>query len=120
MFEDRVGAERGAGAPGVALAVVEMVLYGLGLVVLSTAGLLLVMASDSCGSAGECNDGRIVGGVAVSTAVIWVPFVVALIAVIVRARRARTLWWVPLVAGLASCAIFGLGVALVWSGVPQS
>ena len=103
----------------VVVAVVLTVLYVLCLLMLSMAGLMLSMMSDSCGSAGECRTDRIVDGMGISTALIWVPFVAAVVLLIVRVVQRRTLWWIPLLAGLASVGIFVIGFLVAASGVPQ-
>ena len=79
-------------------------------------GLLLAMASDSCG-VNTCNETLIGVGVIVSAAAPVVAFLVTLVWVVVRWVRRRTTWWVPLAGLLLGALGWGLGAVLAFSSV---
>ncbi len=83
---------------------------------LSFMGLMLVMASDSCG-VNACSEPRLVTGVAVSVAAPVLAFLVTLAWAVVRWRRRRTTWWLPPVGAVAGAAVWGLGAVLTFSAV---
>ncbi|WP_297738286.1 hypothetical protein [Nocardioides sp.] len=96
-----------------------VLLVGLGLIspVISFAALMLAMASDSCGSSSVCDEGGIVGGAALAAVAPWAALVGAIIVVIVRSRRGRSVWWVPIVGALVGAAIFVLGAFVTFNSV---
>lgn len=94
-----------------------VVLAGLALVG-AWAGAFLVMASDSCGSATACSEGRLSAGVFVAAVGPAVVTVVAIASVIERLVRARLAFWPPLVGIAAAVLVWSAGAALVFSAVP--
>ncbi|RYB95335.1 hypothetical protein EUA93_13895 [Nocardioides oleivorans] len=100
---------------------VVTVLLLIALVVLAPAagfmGLLTAMASDSCGSGNECNEGLIGVGVITSAASPIVVALVALVWVVVRWRRGRTTWWVPLVAAVVAAGTWWIGALITFAAV---
>ena len=87
--------------------------------VLGFAGLFLVMASDSCGTVGQCSEERLSAGVLVATFGPAVVTVIAIVAVVVRLVRARLAFWVPLVGVAIASLVFAGGAALTFSAVPS-
>lgn len=79
-------------------------------------GLLLAMASDSCG-VNTCNETLIGVGIVVSAGAPVVAFLVTLVWVVVRWVRRRTTWWVPLVGALLGAVAWGVGAALAFTSV---
>ena len=100
---------------------VVTVLLLIGLAVLAPAagfmGLLTAMASDSCGSSTECNEGLIATGVFTSAASPIVVALVALVWVVVRWRRGRATWWVPLVAAVIAAGTWWIGALITFAAV---
>lgn len=96
-----------------------VLLVGLGLVspIVSFAALMLVMASDSCGSSSVCDEGGIVGGAALGAVAPWVALIGAIIVVVVRSRQGRRVWWVPIVAALVGAGVFVLGAFVTFHSV---
>ena len=79
-------------------------------------GLLLAMASDSCG-VNTCNETLIGVGIVVAAGAPVVAFLVTLVWVIVRWVRGRTTWWVPLLGALLGALGWGLGAVLAFTSV---
>jgi hypothetical protein len=80
-------------------------------------GLLTAMASDGCGSSNECNTGLIGVGVFTSALSPIVVAVAALVWVVVRWRRGRSTWWVPLVAAVVAAGTWWLGALITFAAV---
>ncbi len=98
--------------------VVELLLLGMAAAVASFAALMLVMASDSCGTgAGDCSVGAIVLGVGVAVLAPWVALLATGTWAVVRLVRRRLAWWVPLLAVPLWGLVFALGVAITFAGV---
>ncbi len=100
------------------LSIVLLVLsamLGLLLFVLSP---FLVMASDPCGAAVECNTDQM--GVGFLVALIGPPILIVagIVGTIVLLVLKRLAFWVPLAASVLAIAVFILGAAIVIGGVP--
>jgi len=101
------------------VSIVLLVVFGMGLVMLSFFSLFLTMASDGC--TGEPCDYHEMGlGIALAGVGTWVPFVASLAGVIVQVARRRLSWWIPLVGVVVALGVFAAGVALVSAGGPPS
>jgi hypothetical protein len=87
---------------------------GLGASVL---GLMLVMASDSCGASSECDTNLIGLGVLLAVVAPWVCWVPALVLTIVRQARRRLTWWVPIAGGLAYVPLVVVAFLVINAGV---
>jgi hypothetical protein len=83
----------------------------------SLIGLMLVMASDSCGVGSECSTGLIGLGVLLAVAAPWLCWVPALVVAIIRQVRHRLTWWLPVVAGLAYLPLAVVAFLVVDAGV---
>ena len=103
-------------ALGIGLTVVVIVLAA----VLGVAGALLVMASDSCGVAAACAEGRLSAGVLAAIIAPSVVAAVAIVALIERLVRRRRTFWVPLVGLAVQLLVWAGAAALVVSAVPSS
>ncbi len=78
---------------------VELILLALAGMVSSFAGLMLVMASDSCGTGTtECSTGVILLGVGLAVIAPWVALLAMGTWAVVRLVRRKLAWWVPLLA----------------------
>jgi hypothetical protein len=98
--------------------VVELVVLALGGLLMSFAGVFLVMASDSCGAAGtQCSSGVILLGVAIAVVAPWIALLGMGTWAIVRLVQGRSGWWVPLLAVPLAALIFAIGVAITFSAV---
>jgi uncharacterized BrkB/YihY/UPF0761 family membrane protein len=100
------------------LSIVLMVLsVGLGLVLLVMAPFL-VMASDPCGAAVECNTEQM--GLGFLVALIGPGFAIAagIVVGIVLLVLRRLAFWVPLVGSVLAAVIFVIGAGIVIGGVP--
>ncbi|HEX2894223.1 MAG TPA: hypothetical protein VHO29_09510 [Marmoricola sp.] len=86
----------------------------------SFAGLMLVMASDSCGVGSECNSGLIGAGVVFAVAAPWLCWVPGLVIAIILQSRRRLTWWLPVVAVLAYLPLAVVAFLLVNAGVRPS
>ncbi|GAA1922112.1 hypothetical protein GCM10009797_14750 [Nocardioides hwasunensis] len=80
-------------------------------------GLLTAMASDSCGSGTECNDGLVATGVFTSATSPIIVALAALVWVVVRWRRGRATWWVPLVAVVVAAGTWWIGALITFGAV---
>ena len=89
-------------------------LLGLGA---SLLGLMLVMASDSCGTSSECSTGLIGLGVLIAVAAPWVCWVPAVVLAVVRQVSRRLTWWLPLVTVLAYAPLAVVAFLVVEAGV---
>lgn len=106
----------GARPLDIAVTVVELVLLA-GLALFATVGgLMLAMASDSCGSVGECDTGLIGLAVLAGAAAPWLALLPVAVWAIVRMARGRSSWWVPLVAVPVWALLFAGAVALASAG----
>lgn len=100
--------------------VVTIVLLAVGAVIglgASVMGLMLVMASDSCGTTSECNSGLIGLGVLIAVAAPWACWIPSLILVIVRQAKRRLTWWVPLVAAVGYVPLIVVAFLVIDAGV---
>lgn len=79
-------------------------------------GLLTSMASDGC-MANACNADLMSVGVFTSALSPAVVFLVALAWVVRRWRRARSTWWIPLVAVVAGAVVWFGGALITFSAV---
>ena len=80
-------------------------------------GVMLVMASDSCGASSVCDDDLIALGVLVAVVAPWVCWVPALVVVVVRQVRHLLTWWVPILAGVAYVPLVVAAFLVVDAGV---
>lgn len=80
-------------------------------------GLMLVMASDSCGTSSDCSTGLIGVGVLIAVSAPWVCWVPALIVAIVRQTRRRLTWWLPVLAAVAYVPLVVLAFVVIDAGV---
>lgn len=99
-------------------AVVGFVLFTAGATFASFAGVMLVFVSDSCGSAGECQTGLIMAGMAVTGIGPWVALLVALVVAVVRGRSGRSVIWVPWIGIVIGAVVAAGGIALAFAGGP--
>lgn len=100
------------------LSIVLLVLSALlGLLLLILAPFL-VMASDPCGAAFECNTDRMTVGFLVALVGPPVVIVAGIVATIALLALRRIAFWVPLVASALAIGVFFMGAAIVISGVP--
>ena len=98
--------------------VVELIVLALVGMVSSFAGLMLVMASDSCGTGTtECSTGVILLGVGLAVIAPWVALLAMETWAVVRLVRRKLAWWVPLLAVPLWALVFALGVAVTFAGV---
>ena len=98
--------------------VVELIVLALVGMVSSFAGLMLVMASDSCGTGTtECSTGVILLGVGLAVIAPWVALLAMGTWAVVRLVRRKLAWWVPLLAVPLWALVFALGVAVTFAGV---
>ena len=81
-------------------------------------GLLLTMASDPCGAAVRCDEGRIGAGVLVAVLGPVAAGTAGLVGSVVLLARRRLAFWVPITAGVLVPALWVLGAVLAVSGVP--
>ncbi len=81
------------------------------------AGFFLVMATDSCGSVGECDTGLFVVGWVLSVSVPAIGFLATLVLTLVRLAQSRTAFWVPLAGTTIFCLLYAGAVALAFSAV---
>jgi uncharacterized BrkB/YihY/UPF0761 family membrane protein len=88
--------------------------------ILGLGGAFLVMASDSCGIANECNDTQLSAGVFLAMLGPAVVAVVAIASVVERLVRARLAFWPPLVGIGVALLVWGVGFALVFGSVPNA
>lgn len=109
-------ASRRASARDRTATVLLMVAFVVLVPILSLTGLLLVMASDGCGVT-PCRESLIGTGVVVATGAPVLVFLVALGWTMVRWRRGRSTWWVPLLGVAFGAALWGGGAAITFSGV---
>nr|WP_246852714.1 DUF6264 family protein [Naasia sp. SYSU D00948] len=91
------------------------VLLGLLLLVMSP---FLVMASDPCGAAFECDSDLMGAGFLVALIGPPLVLVAGIVTTIVLLVQRRLAFWVPLVASAVAIGVFVLGAAIVISGVP--
>lgn len=103
----------------VVLAIVLLVLLVCLAAVGAYAGVFLVMASDSCGSATVCSEERLSAGVLVAAVGPAVVTVVAIVSVVERLVRARLAFWPPLVGMAVAVLVWAGGAALVFTAVPD-
>lgn len=87
-------------------------------IVAAFGGVFLIFVTDSCGSAGRCNDVAVDAGVLTGAVGPLVVATVALIAAIVRLVRRRIAFWVPIVGVAVIVLVLGGGYLLTSSGVP--
>ena len=80
-------------------------------------GLMLVMASDSCGVSSECNGGLIGLGVLIAATAPGLCWLTAVVVAIVRQARRRLTWWLPVVAVLAYLPLAVVAFLVVSAGV---
>jgi hypothetical protein len=99
--------------------VVGLVLYAALLLVGSTAGLFLGFLSDGCSSPGDCDTGLLGAGIACAVLGTWVPYVAALVGVVVQVARGRRGWWLPPAGLVLSVLVFLAGVGLATAGGPH-
>lgn len=97
--------------------IVGLVLTALVGLAASFLGLMLVMASDSCGASSECDSGLIGLGVLLAVVAPWVCWIPGLILVIVRQARRRLTWWVPFAAGLCYLPLVVAAFLIIDAGV---
>lgn len=90
---------------------------GLGASVL---GLMLVMASDSCGASSDCNDSLIGLGVLLAVVAPWLCWIPGLLVVIFRQVKRRLTWWVPIVAGVAYLPLVIIAFLVIDAGIDPS
>ncbi|GAA1826742.1 hypothetical protein GCM10009812_18450 [Nocardioides marinus] len=96
----------------------ELIVLALAGMVSSFAGLMLVMASDSCGTGTtECSTRIILLGVGLAVVAPWVALLAMGTWAVVRLVRRKIAWWVPLLAVPLWALVFGLGVAVTFAGV---
>jgi hypothetical protein len=101
------------------LSVVFLVL-GLGAaVVMAIVAVLLVVAYDTC-AVTSCNYAGFNLGWFVAMLAPPLAYTVGLVATIVRLRRRRVAFWVPLVTSVVSAALFYAGAQIVFISVPGS
>lgn len=110
-------APRERNVPDLVVTVVGLVVTALLGAAASVLGLMLVMASDSCGASSECDTNLIGIGVLLAVVAPWVCWVPALIVVIVRQTRRRLTWWVPIAGGLAYVPLVVVAVLVINAGV---
>lgn len=115
-YAEETGAPSAPSARGRLATVLLMVGFLVLVPILSLMGLLLVMTSDSCG-VNTCSTGLIVTGVAVAVGAPVLAFLVTLAWTVVRWRRGRSTWWLPLVGVAVGAALWGVGAALAFSAV---
>ena len=102
----------------VVVTIIELIMLGLGGVLLSFFGFFLVFASDSCGiSETHCSTGQIALGVVVAAGGPWLVILGMGAWAVVRLVRRRSAWWVPLLAVPGACLVFALGAALTFNAV---
>jgi uncharacterized BrkB/YihY/UPF0761 family membrane protein len=104
----------------VVLAIALLVVLAALAVVLGIAGAFLVMASDSCGVAGACDEPQLSAGVLVAMLGPAVVALVAIASVVERIVRSRLAFWPPLVGAAVAALVWAAGVALVFGAVPGS
>ncbi len=80
-------------------------------------GLFFGMASDGCIGNARCSSEMITVGIAIAAASPWVVYLVALGVVIVRWRRRRRTWWVPVAALAVGAALWTVGGFVAVSSV---
>jgi len=80
-------------------------------------GLMLVMASDSCGASSTCDTELIALGVLLAVAAPWIGWIPAVVAVVVRQRRRLLTWWIPLASGLAYAPLVVAAFLIIDAGV---
>ncbi len=100
------------------LSIVLLVLsamLGLLLFVLSP---FLVMASDPCGAAVECNTTQMAFGFELAMFGPAIVIIAGIVATITLLALRKLAFWVPLVASVLAIGIFIVGAAIVVSGVP--
>jgi hypothetical protein len=100
-----------------AVTVVGLVVTGLLALVASVLGLMLVMASDSCGASSDCNTDLIGVGVLLAVVAPWLCWIPALVLTIVRQVRRRTTWWVPIAAALAYLPLVVVAFVVINAGI---
>jgi hypothetical protein len=83
----------------------------------SFVGLMLVMASDSCGTSSDCSTALIGLGVLIAVAAPWVCWVPALVLAIIRQTRRRLTWWLPVVGAVAYVPLAVIAFLVVNAGV---
>ncbi len=99
------------------IAVVLLVALGLIAPVFSFFGMMFGMVSDGCMGSASCNSDQIMLGVLVAAAAPWIALVGGITAVVLRVRRRRRVWWVPLVAALIGAGLFVAGAIIADTAV---
>lgn len=99
---------------------VLFVLSGPLAAVASFIGLMSMMISDGCmGVEEECDFTRMEIGVAIAVFGHWVVLVAALVLMILRSKRSRTIWWVPILSLALGAGVWVGGLALAMSALPD-
>lgn len=101
----------------VVVTIVGLVITGLLALAASVLGLMLVMASDSCGASSECDTNLIGLGVLLAVVAPWLCWIPALVVTIVRQVRRRMTWWIPIVGGLAYVPLVAVALLVIDAGV---
>jgi hypothetical protein len=79
-------------------------------------GIFLVFVSDSCGTDHDCEPALIGLGMLVTAVLPWLVLIGGIVWAVVRARRQRLVWWVPIVVLLVGAAVAVGGITLAFAG----
>ena len=109
--------ERERNVTDLVVTIVGLVITGLLALAASVLGLMLVMASDSCGASSDCDTNLIGLGVLLAVVAPWLCWIPALVLTIVRQVRRRVTWWVPIVGGLAYVPLVVVALLVIDAGV---
>jgi hypothetical protein len=109
--------ERERNVTDLVVTIVGLVITGLLALAASVLGLMLVMASDSCGASSDCDTNLIGLGVLLAVVAPWLCWIPALVFTIVRQVRHRLTWWVPIVGGVAYVPLVVVALLVIDAGV---
>lgn len=106
--------EESAGAPDLVAVIVGVIGSAVLGIAAATMALFLVMASDGCGE--DCSTETIAAGVGFGVVAPVVAWILGVIWVIVRRRRDKKAWWVPVLVILSYVPLLGIAAAIVFAG----
>ncbi|MFL6158735.1 MAG: hypothetical protein ACJ72D_21820 [Marmoricola sp.] len=100
-------------------AVLLLVVQAAGVAVCAFLAIMLVFVSDSCDST-TCDTGLIATGMMITGLVPIALWVVSLIHTIVRGRRDKSNWWVPLLWIVVTGVVAVAGILTAFQGGPNT
>lgn len=111
------GSPRARSVGDVVASVILLIAGGIGFMMLAVLSLLLGMVSDGCGPVTKCDFDLMGVGYVIVVAGPPVIYIAAVIWTILRLKRGRRGWWVPIVGALAALAVWGAGYAMLVASI---